>query len=71
MGIHRSWFALALDGQKDPVDAAHLQPRALPDCPGIVDDDKAAAVAERLMGREMFSGWGIRTLACSPPPTTR
>jgi glycogen debranching enzyme len=30
---------------------------------GIVDDDKAAAVAERLLAPEMFSGWGIRTLA--------
>ena len=30
---------------------------------GIVDEDKAAAVAERLLSPEMFTGWGVRTLA--------
>ena len=30
---------------------------------GIVDEDKAPLVAERLMSPEMFTGWGIRTLA--------
>jgi glycogen debranching enzyme len=30
---------------------------------GLVDEDKAPQVAERLMSPEMFSGWGIRTLA--------
>ncbi len=30
---------------------------------GIVDEDKAPLVAERLMSPEMFSGWGVRTLA--------
>ena len=30
---------------------------------GIVDEDKAPMVAERLMSPEMFTGWGIRTLA--------
>jgi glycogen debranching enzyme len=34
---------------------------------GIVDDDKAALVAERLMAADMFSGWGIRTLSGSSP----
>jgi glycogen debranching enzyme len=32
---------------------------------GIVDVDKAPAVAARLMSPEMFSGWGVRTLATS------
>jgi hypothetical protein len=32
---------------------------------GIVDDDKAPAVAERLLSPDLFSGWGIRTLATS------
>jgi glycogen debranching enzyme len=32
---------------------------------GIVDADKAAAAAEKLMSPEMFTGWGIRTLASS------
>ena len=30
---------------------------------GIIDEDKAPLVAERLMSPEMFSGWGVRTLA--------
>jgi glycogen debranching enzyme len=30
---------------------------------GIVDEDKAGAVAERLLSDEMFTGWGVRTLA--------
>jgi glycogen debranching enzyme len=34
---------------------------------GIVDDDKAALVARRLMAPDMFSGWGIRTLSSSSP----
>jgi glycogen debranching enzyme len=34
---------------------------------GIVDEDKARLVAERLMAPDMFSGWGIRTLSSSSP----
>jgi glycogen debranching enzyme len=30
---------------------------------GILDDDKAQLVADRLMGHDLHSGWGIRTLA--------
>ena len=30
---------------------------------GIVDADKAPAVAEHLLGPRLFSGWGVRTLA--------
>jgi glycogen debranching enzyme len=32
---------------------------------GIIDEDKAAAVAEHLLSPEMFTGWGVRTLASS------
>jgi glycogen debranching enzyme len=32
---------------------------------GIVDHDKARLVADRLLAPELFSGWGIRTLATS------
>jgi glycogen debranching enzyme len=32
---------------------------------GIVDKDKAGSVARHLMSEDMFSGWGIRTLAAS------
>jgi glycogen debranching enzyme len=58
----RQCFALALDGEKRPVDSitsniGHLL------WSGIVDDDKVPAVARHLMGERMFSGWGIRTMA--------
>lgn len=58
----RGYYAVALDGNKRHVDACTSN---MGHCLlfGIVDDDKAPLVAERLMSKEMFSGWGIRTLA--------
>ena len=60
----RGWFAVALDGQKHRVDSLTSN---IGHClwTGIVDDDKAAAVADHLLSPELFSGWGIRTLATS------
>ena len=58
----RGFFAVALDKDKRPVDACASN---MGHClwSGIVDDDKAAPVARRLMEPDMFSGWGVRTLA--------
>ncbi|MGH3344852.1 MAG: amylo-alpha-1,6-glucosidase [Carbonactinosporaceae bacterium] len=58
----RGWYALALDGRKEPVDSLASN---MGHClwSGIVDDDRAPLVAERLLSPEMSSGWGIRTLA--------
>ncbi|MBT2512997.1 glycogen debranching N-terminal domain-containing protein [Arthrobacter sp. ISL-30] len=58
----RGYYAVALDGKKRPVDACASN---MGQClwHGIVDDDKVGLVAERLMSPEMFSGWGVRTLA--------
>jgi glycogen debranching enzyme len=59
----RQYYALALAGpDADVVDAlssniGHLL------WSGIVDQDKAAAVVGHLMSPQMYSGWGIRTLA--------
>jgi glycogen debranching enzyme len=55
-------YAIALDGRGRQVDALTSN---IGHClwTGIVDDDKAPIVAERLMSREMFNGWGVRTLA--------
>jgi glycogen debranching enzyme len=55
-------FAVALDRDKRQVDACTSN---IGHClwSGIVDDDKAADVAERLMSDPMFTGWGVRTLA--------
>jgi glycogen debranching enzyme len=58
----RGWVAIGLDADKQPLDALTSN---MGHClwTGILDEDKAARVAERLMSPEMFSGWGIRTLA--------
>ncbi|MGI9120858.1 MAG: amylo-alpha-1,6-glucosidase [Acidimicrobiales bacterium] len=58
----RQWFAMALDGDKKPLDALTSN---MGHClwTGIVDEDKAEAVAHHLMTTAMFTGWGIRTLA--------
>ncbi|MDQ3145468.1 MAG: amylo-alpha-1,6-glucosidase [Actinomycetota bacterium] len=56
------WFVLGLDGDKRPLDALASN---VGHClwTGIVDEDKAAAVAASLVSPAMFTGWGIRTLA--------
>jgi glycogen debranching enzyme len=56
------WFAMGLDRDKRPIDALASN---MGHClwTGIVDVDKAAAVAKHLMSDACFSGWGIRTLA--------
>ncbi|HEY3358116.1 MAG TPA: glycogen debranching N-terminal domain-containing protein [Polyangia bacterium] len=58
----RGYYALALDGDKKPVDAltsniGHLL------WSGIVDEDKEDAVVAHLMGPRLFTGWGVRTMA--------
>jgi glycogen debranching enzyme len=60
----RGWFALALDRDKRPIDSLASN---MGHClwTGIVDEDKAAQVAEHLLSPEMFTGWGVRTLASS------
>ena len=60
------FFVLALDGRKAQVRSVTSNPAHCLYC-GIVDDDKAAMVVERLMAADMFSGWGIRTLSGSSP----
>jgi glycogen debranching enzyme len=60
----RGWYAVALDGDKRPVDSLTSN---IGHClwTGIVDEDKAAAVAAHLLGPDMFTGYGVRTLAAS------
>jgi glycogen debranching enzyme len=60
----RGWFAMGLDADKRPIDALASN---MGHClwTGIVEDDKAEAVARRLLSPEMFTGWGVRTLATS------
>lgn len=58
----KGYFAVALDKDKRPVDACTSN---MGHCLwlGIVDQDKAASVVKHLMSPQMFTGWGIRTLA--------
>jgi len=56
------YFAIALDFDGRQVDSltsnnGHLL------WSGIVEKSKAKAVVDNLMGRRLFSGWGVRTLA--------
>ncbi len=60
------YFAMALDPDKRQVKTIASDPSACL-AYGIVDEDKAGAVAERLMAPDMFSGWGIRTLSSKHP----
>ena len=60
----RGYFALGLDKDKRPIDSLTSN---IGHClwSGIIDEDKAARTVEHLCGPEMFTGWGIRTLASS------
>ncbi|MFT3776280.1 MAG: glycogen debranching N-terminal domain-containing protein [Minicystis sp.] len=60
----RGSFAMALDGRKQPVDAltsnaAHLL------WSGAARPDRAARLAEALVGPDLFSGFGLRTMGAS------
>jgi glycogen debranching enzyme len=56
------YYALALDGEKRRIDAltsniGHLL------WSGIVPPERADAVVDRLMSDQLWSGWGVRTMA--------
>lgn len=57
----RAYFAEALDGRKRHVDALTSNPAHLL-WSGAVDRDAARAVAKVLLGPELFSGYGVRTM---------
>ena len=60
----RQWFAVGLDADKRPIDSLTSN---IGHClwTGIVEEDKAQAVARHLLSPDMYSGWGVRTLATS------
>lgn len=62
----RGWYAMALDRDKRPVEALASN---MGHClwTGIVPEERAAQVAAHLVGDDLFSGWGVRTLARSMP----
>ncbi len=56
------YYALALDGEKRQVDSlssniGHLL------WSGIVPESRADAIVEALLGDELWSGWGVRTMS--------
>jgi glycogen debranching enzyme len=56
------YYALALDGDKAPVDSVTSNMGHLL-WSGIVPQERAEAVAARLAAADMFSGWGVRTMS--------
>lgn len=54
--------AMALDGAKRPVDAIASNMGHLLAC-GILNEEECDIVANRLIGRDLNSGWGLRTLS--------
>ena len=59
---HGGFYALALDGEKQPVDArcsnmGHLL------WSGIAGPERVAIVVDQLLSEGLWSGWGIRTMA--------
>ena len=57
----RKYFAFGLDYQKKQIASITSNPG---NClySGIIEEDKAEAVAKKLFSDELFSGWGIRTM---------
>jgi len=60
----RGYFVLGLDAHGRPIDSLTTNPgHAL--WSGIADDDKACRYVERLVDPDLWTGWGLRTLAQS------
>ena len=62
IGRRGGYYALALDGEKQPVDSlcsniGHLL------WSGIVPRERVDAIVDALMGEELWSGWGVRTMS--------
>lgn len=60
------YIAMALDSKKKKVRSIASDPGHCI-ASGIVDESRVQDVADRLMARDMFSGWGIRTLSAEHP----
>jgi glycogen debranching enzyme len=60
----RGYFVLGLDADGRPIDSLTTNPGHALWC-GIADDDKARRYVERLVDPDLWTGWGLRTLARS------
>jgi glycogen debranching enzyme len=63
---HQQFYALALDGDKRPVDAIASNAAHLLWC-GLPGASRAELVGRRLLKPDLFSGWGLRTLSSANP----
>lgn len=59
-------YALGLDARRRRIDAVASNAGHLLWC-AVPDARRAAAVADRLLAPDMFSGWGVRTLSNANP----
>ena len=62
----KNFFALGLDAERKQIKSISSNPGHLLAC-GIVHKELARLVARRLLQRDMFSGWGVRTLSSEHP----
>jgi glycogen debranching enzyme len=62
----KKFFAFGLDSKRRQIKSISSNPGHLLAC-GIVDKDLAAPVACRLLQKDMFTGWGVRTLSADHP----
>ena len=60
----RGWLAVARDGDGHLVDALTTNPGHALWC-GLVSDDLAHAYLDRLQEADLWTGWGLRTLAAN------
>jgi glycogen debranching enzyme len=58
--------AFALDGQKRPLRTVTSNPGHVLWL-GLLDEERGRRVVDRLMGADLFSGWGLRTLSADHP----
>jgi glycogen debranching enzyme len=61
-----NYIAMGLDEDKRQIDSVASDPGHCL-ASGIIDEALVPAVAERMMSRDLFSGWGIRTLSADHP----
>jgi glycogen debranching enzyme len=59
-------YAMALDGDKRPCKVRSSNAGQVLFC-GIASPERAERVADCLMSRDMFTGWGVRTLSSEAP----
>jgi glycogen debranching enzyme len=58
----RAYYAMALDRDKSPLRVDSSNPGHLLFCSAI-SSQRGRQVADRLLGKDLFCGWGIRTLS--------